>query len=135
MTTLNSFHHRRGTEGPRHDPYGFDEISIHNSRNGDVTAHFGLACWLTIEGSGRTNFHGPDDANRLSDAFEQVTGVKPCDLVIAVERNKHRLVARHLRTCQHGNDARQVGGYPWEEMLVCGCGKVLEYSFDISAIE
>ncbi len=43
---------RRGSEGPRHDPYSFEEWSVHQTINGvekSITLHMGLAVWLKVE--------------------------------------------------------------------------------------
>jgi len=50
---------RTGTEGPRHDPYSFTEITV-EARGHRVTVHYGLGEWIEVDGSqliGAVGFH------------------------------------------------------------------------------
>ena len=63
---------RRGSEGPRHDPYGFIEITVDHYGN-RYTLHEGLACWLEVNEE-RLEFFGDDYANTPRVLFEEWTG-------------------------------------------------------------
>ena len=41
---------RRGTEGPRHDPWSYTEVSVTRLNGDKITMHCGLAVWLKING-------------------------------------------------------------------------------------
>jgi hypothetical protein len=120
---------RQGSEGPKHDPYGYTTIWFRKAAFKDSTLS-GLS--LTLEtGDGLAVFDG-DDATRV---FEQVYSVDPYKLCRIVERQKRKEINRHLRTCCESRNTREAEGYPGESFVVCGCGKVLESTFDISAVE
>lgn len=129
MTTV---HVKTGTEGPRHDPYGFTEITV-DGRNGKVTFHSGLSTWLT-QNTAFSQIKYTGDEVTIAE-FERLVGVTPQVAYLAVLRNKQRKVRRHLRSCPKRKEVYEADGYPGESLLICGCGSVLDSHFDISAVE
>lgn len=117
---------RTGSEGPRHDPYHYQELTV-NGRAGKVTLHTGLACWLAVNGM----VHGGEE-EKLAQTFERLTGVMPW----VAERVCHELPhRRHSANC-NCRDTRSVAGYPGETFEICvKCGEVIDSHFNRSAVE
>lgn len=80
---------KRGSEGPRHDPYSFTEITFHftNPKRKPVTYHGGLGEWVQ---HGKRRFEG----ERSRAQFERLTGLSP----ERAERIPDILFERYLRT-------------------------------------
>ena len=119
---------KTGTEGPSHDPYGFKSVKFRQATYFDGALSGERCTFNTPDGLAR--FEG-EDARRT---FKQVYGVTPDRLVRIVERQKNRELFRHYRTCPKAYAARDCSGYPGESFTVCGCGMVLDYSFDESDV-
>jgi hypothetical protein len=63
---------RRGSEGPRHDPYGYTEV-IFTKTNGDVIQmHMGLGVWLKVNGK---EYDSQYREEVLSEYFKEFTGM------------------------------------------------------------
>lgn len=123
----NSVSFRRGSEGPKHDPYSYTEITVNKSRNGFVKFHFGLDTWC--EGN-KIKVHGEPTA---FDFFEQLVGVHPIVLETSVQRRKRKQIERHLKN--HNAEGQTVSGYPGESFLICEkCGEFLSSHFNESAV-
>lgn len=122
--------YKTGTEGPRHDPYGYEEWTI---VRGDVkaTLHLGLAEWyednVNDNDSRRSGpAHHLEGAVECVAAFEKFAGIslKTCE----------RAIHRYLPCCAHPA-IRSFAGYPGETIDRCeSCGKVVDYDFDIGAV-
>lgn len=70
---------RRGSEGPRHDPYGYTEITV--TTNGDVvTYHGGLGEWVRVNGV------KVDDDSLAVMLFERHTGMSVEQAMRAYDR-------------------------------------------------
>lgn len=113
-----------GTEGPRHDPYSFQELTI--ERDGMAfMVHEGLQHFMEVNGD---RVHNPFDVN---ESCRAITGAdlkgwhKAIDKLEAHRRNEHR-----------GHDVVDMAGYPGEHFCICNTcgGKVLDSSFDINAV-
>jgi hypothetical protein len=118
---------RRGSEGPRHDPYGYIEVTI-DGRNGPVTYHGGLGEWTRAGG----NIIEHDPAAR--DAFEQATGLTPEQAQRTAFRQTDRVIRKHLRRC--GGQLGSSSGFPGETFDICSkCHAILDYHFNESAVE
>ena len=67
---MTSITRRSGTYGPRHDPYGWEELDM--ERNGrSATIHFsGLQSWLEINGEQTTEHEA---AERLATIYDMVS--------------------------------------------------------------
>jgi hypothetical protein len=71
MKTQLQITHRFGAEGPRHDPYGFDEwiVTIEDGRK--AVMHIGLGVWAKIDG---VKFSGGKDDYGADEVFEKFVG-------------------------------------------------------------
>jgi len=68
---MNQVTMRRGTEGPKHDPYGYDEVIV--AVAGHVcTCHLGLGIWIKVDGEK----HRVTEAN-YQEMFQLLTGDTP----------------------------------------------------------
>lgn len=116
-----------GSEGPRQDPYAFEE-TILLGPTGGVKIHTGLALYVEKANGDRTQWTEKDLAE--ADAmFAAATGLtaRQC------ERAVRKLCSR-CRKCR-GKRARWVAGYPGESICVCArCNEVMDYEFSPSAI-
>jgi hypothetical protein len=123
--TTNAIAIRTGNEGPRHDPYGFTEITF-ACRAGVVVVHLGLAEWLKVD--------GVRVLDRDCDAaFERITGLSPGRAVDLFYSGPQR---RHAAKCPERKRFQCVSGFPGEQFTLClRCGDAVEYSFDRSAVE
>lgn len=129
-----------GTEGPRHDPYAWEEFTVHCQNGNKVTYRSsGLGYTRTtvlsdgnprvVETRGVGNQDGP--AEHLFTLYAKIT---PHVAERAYWESKKRRITNHLRAC-HSHTKRE-SGYPGESFTVCAkCGEVLETSFNISAVE
>jgi len=43
-------HVKRGSEGPRHDPYSYTRITVTRWSGNIIVGHFGLGCWVEVNG-------------------------------------------------------------------------------------
>ena len=119
MTTVQIV---RGAEGPKYDPYSFTETTVR--RLGRVfVAHEGLV-----------EFYKIDECDVTLEGWIKAAGAIPQKFEDWLMKNKYRQMERHLKTCPGRFNCQDVRGYPGETLTVCGCGKVLDYSFDISAV-
>lgn len=122
---------RRGTEGPRHDPYGYTELTV-QFRGHEVILHEGLAEWLVIDGTmydpkNQMAQLGPRATNRQM--FEAFLGFTPDQLA----RWDRKLKSR-CRDCG-SKSFKYASGYPGEEFVLCAdCGQVIDSDFYESAI-
>lgn len=129
MTNLNHIEVTHGTEGPRHDPYSYEEITVHG-RNGPVTLHTGLAVWCRGQRSAVSDTEA--DAYVM---FTRLTGMTFQRAMRAYRRQEERPLREHNARCK-GRDFECVGGYPGEYLTMCGtCGDVVDYSLNRSEIE
>lgn len=62
---------RRGVEGPKHDPYGYTEVTFTRTDGRVVVMHEGLGTWVKVDGA------RPKDLTELEcyEAFEAATGM------------------------------------------------------------
>ena len=123
---MSSVDIRTGTEGPRHDPYGYEELTVTSERCGTVTLHTGLGTWLRVNGACANE----GDHNRCVKLFEWVCGITPQAARRAYERLRNR--------CQKcgGTDQRAQSGYPGETFYFCvRCDTVVRCDFDEEAIK
>lgn len=121
---------RSGAEGPRHDPYHFEEITVDRQDGRKVTLHVGLGVWATAEGGPmRERTDSPQEAYHM---FERYAGVSHH----AMERAMHALPIRRIRQHPCGvKYLRDVNGYPGETLTVCEkCGDVIDGHQDMSVI-
>lgn len=128
---------KSGSEGPRHDPYHYDEYTVARPNGDTVVMHNGIFCWCRVKRGTRIVFENTDEATapRL---FETYAGVS----FRAFEKAWHSLPERRSRShfcngVRRGyRDFACVSGYPGETFTVCiHCKDVIDSSFDRSAVE
>lgn len=128
---------RHGTEGPRHDPYAFTEVTVKRADGREITAHTGLALWLKVKlANGRfveVEYHSPEDQKRMWDLFEFHADITIKSAETAFYTRKQNRIRHHGCGRKH---LQWVDGYPGESLLHCvKCGDILDAAFDKSAIE
>lgn len=121
-----------GSEGPRHDPYAYTEITVHRADGREVTLHSGLAEWMTYS-DGRVERRFDDPIPVLCNKFEAIVGITPEVAEKAWREQRERPIRFH--NCKPPS-MQWVSGYPGEEFLMCDhCKAILDSTFDRSAIE
>jgi len=123
---------RSGTEGPRHDPYHYDEFIV-TKRGRTAILHLGLTAWLSIDGQRWNWIKGSTAESNSIKHFEHFCG---CSLE-AVEKAWDRLTdPPKCPSCGLGRNHRvSCGGFPGEELVQCTCGAIVSSFCDRSAIE
>lgn len=124
---------KRGSEGPRHDPYSYTEITVKRTDGNKVlrsaTIHAGLAYWAETSDGRRED----QDTVRVNDLFTEVAGITPHQAHKAHRELEDRRYRYHPCGQKYFHDC---SGYPGESFVVCGkCGKVVDSHFDRSAVE
>lgn len=118
---------RTGSEGPRHDPYAYRELSVVRGKR-TIVLHEGLGEWVKADKPKlyvqASNACPQDNPRRI---FEALVGVS----VNALEKALNRVA------CSCGSKRfHSESGYPGETFTVCsGCGNICGSSFNRSAIE
>lgn len=122
-----------GTEGPRHDPYSYEEYHVENA-NGKTVLHCGLGVTLTnngrkVEAPINLNWEARERYLRTT-AFEAFAEYS----IVQIERIHARLQAR-CRRC--GSTQRQhMRGHPGEHFECCSaCGHIMDTYFNKAEIE
>ena len=123
----------RGTEGPREDPYAYEEISLvpndirNAKKGGEIVLHMGLGMWVKF-GDLRLDESDVNSSTRIITAFEEKLG---CTL-----RAFHKAVGRIHTVCRvcGGGPDKDVKGYPGETFTLCTNGHIIHTDFDESAI-
>jgi len=118
---------KTGSEGPRHDPYGYEEITVTRPNGDVVTLHEGLTVWLKLNNSAQYMFTSSTYEDAVK-KFEFFAGCSPAIARRAYERMQYR--------CKCGSrDLRSVAGFPGESLNVCNaCNTVVSSDFNESAI-
>lgn len=131
---------RRGTEGPRHDPYAYEEIIVSRPDGRKVKLHSGLGEWLEVQtAEGRKirvdesdRYAGPE---RLRELFAFHSGISVETAAKTPGRREATRYREHDKRCGNENLVAATG-YPGESFDYCPkCGFVGGYAFDRSAIE
>ena len=117
-----------GEEGPKHDPYGWEEVTGDRPNGVRGTIQYGLAEWgQTPEGTKidtRTN-----DPERIERIVTTYAGVSPAAAVRAHTKYRSR-----CRKCGCRETVCEPG-YPGETLELCAkCGMMVDYHFNESAI-
>ena len=116
---------KTGTEGPKHDPYGYDEITATRQDGASVTLHEGLAFWVSIDGVKQW----PDNWDEAQRVFQSVAGIS-----VDAARKAHERIMTVCKKCG-GKDLRSVSGMPGETLNICRrCDTVVSCDFNESAI-
>lgn len=101
---------KNGSEGPRHDPYGYQEIvfvtQFENEKPYFITLHDGLACWVEL---GKDRFECND--GHPDEVLEMVglTASVLYKLVGEVESRCPRCGSRKSKATQYGRDCVRCG--------------------------
>jgi hypothetical protein len=126
-------HIKTGSEGPRHDPYGYEEITVHRADGAHVTLHEGLGTWIEFKdacGTGNKLDERDVPRTQIDAAFERVAGVS-----VEAARKAYRALRSRCRNCG-GRETKFARGYPGESFELCvQCGHVVDSHFDLSAVE
>jgi len=114
-----------GVEGPRHDPYSYEEYVV-EINDKMIVFHSGLDCWLSINGREIPRLYGKRFGVLPYLMFKNMTGIDPNDFVDLYER-------KYRRCC--GPRLEDIPGFPGETLIVCSsCGKVVDTCFNKQAI-
>ena len=117
-----------GTEGPRHDPYGFEEITVERDEM-KVTAHFGLADYLELNGT--RMLLSSTDIEYIENMFTQLTGIN----FKQARRYFDRI--ENPRRCRHCGTKRfeWFSGFPGESLMMCvNCGRIVATNFNMAEV-
>jgi len=146
------YYRKSGTEGPRHDPYGYTEITAR--RNGHaVTLHTGLAVWLKVNGEmfdAKITKEQKLLLNQLTDEWELCTVWDPDHskkefeaYIVEFERligftpkQMERWERKARSRCRCGSkEFKYVDGYPGEHFTMCvKCDNIVNTYFNESEI-
>lgn len=126
VISASSIELRTGTEGPRHDPYSYDEWTLsRGARTWKI--HDGLASWVKLNDVLVESPAGGE----LDDALK----ASGCPLSLRELRKYYeRIRTTPLKLHKAHGGARWAEGFPGEELLICKCGAVLDSTFDLGAI-
>jgi hypothetical protein len=134
-------HIKTGREGPRHDPYGYEEITVHRADGAHVTLHEGFGTWIEFKDArGMGNkLDELNSAHRSVQAalYQLILDRALGDAGISVEaaRKAYRTLRSRCRNCG-GRETCFAHGYPGESFELCvQCGHVVDSHFDLSAVE
>lgn len=149
---MSSITHSTGTEGPRHDPYGYNQLTVHRDGANDfptklrVTIHSGLALWCMVEyryytGNGQHKWAVMHNASHNSEKvlalFEQWAGVSYHHAERAYQTYQDRKFRRpacgeHCR----GRYIESTDGFPGETLYQCTkCQLIVGTRFNRSVVE
>ena len=127
---------KSGAEGPRHDPYDWEELSVQRP-NGLWCYRTGALGYIEISRDGGIMFNASIGIMRRCDHTEQeaidffarMTGLTPVQWL----RTEMRL-SKKCPLCG-AKGYHLVDGYPGEEMIICdGCENVIGNNFNDAAI-
>lgn len=125
---FNIITYKSGAEGPKHDPYHYEELSIYG-RNGITTVHLGLAYWVSSNGVRITD---GEHNIQLNTVFRQLTGI---EIDVAMRLYRTLPYRKHSKKCG-GRTFNNVSGYPGETLYICGkCQEIVDSHFNRSAVE
>jgi hypothetical protein len=142
---MSSVKIKHGAEGPSHDPYSYDEITVLRD-NGNVTKlHEGLGVWLEHNGrrvdicATSSDLRGVDLGRAMyleyMRVFEVLSGISPR----VAERAHHYatvILPHKLHRMRCDGDVYATTGYPGESFVCCEkCNFVADYGFNISEVE
>lgn len=125
---------KTGSEGPKHDPYHYEQITVRRSSGDEIVYHCGgLSEWLEVRANDRViRAAGYDETEECRRLFEAYVGVSYEVAVKAYRSLPWRRLKAHPCGLQFICD---VPGYPGETLTVCGkCGHVIDGHMDMSAI-
>lgn len=126
----------RGAEGPTHDPYSYEEISV-RVPGCEVMIHTGLACFIELNGE---KFDIPI-VKSVVDYDKNFAATAEFVLVSKIGYTREQLerMSRKAKSrCPKGgtHDIVSESGYPGEHFDVClKCDRIVNNYFNSSAVE
>jgi len=116
-----------GSEGPKHDPYAYTEVTVRRADGRRATIHLGLAEWMNYRDEHGVTRHFDDPYAVLRSKFAACVGITP-ERAERVHRSKRdRAVRQHPCGTRH---LRWMDGFPGEHLLICDkCQAVLDSTF------
>ena len=124
---------KTGTEGPTHDPYSYEELTVITPR-GKVVLHEGLSVWLKhndvkVDQPLNTPYEEYERWIR-EDVFKAVTGYSREQIARIARRLKER-----CPYCKVNSGRHHEPGFPGEHFEVCdNCNKIVGGYFNESEI-
>jgi hypothetical protein len=119
---------RTGTEGPRHDPYGYEELEA-RTPEGSIILHSGLMDWLKQDKDATITAFDKAAIGALRRRFEQHAG-----FTIEQLFRFHRKLSSRCRKCG-STEFVSVRGYPGEHFEICAkCNSVVSSFFCLSEV-
>lgn len=125
----------RGTEGPSHDPYSYEETTI-KVPGSKIVIHAGLAEFIKL--NGETFPISVHKRERFGEAIDVLLRAKVGYSRVQLERIARKKRQARTRACPLGglHDLQWGHGFPGEELLWCTkCKHILDRTFNSSAIE
>ncbi len=133
MTSINI---ETGSEGPRHDPYGWEEITVTRSNGDEVILHQGLGCWVSVNGE-RFSYTPVIEGSNAEEEWRQL-GEKFAEFAGCSPEAAHKAYGRVRYTCHKCgafDNTTPMCGFPGETLEVCrDCGAVVYCDFNEAAI-
>ena len=129
---------KAGVEGPRYDPYAYEELIIYHRTSDDmperiITIHEGLVNYVKINDNDKVSFSTDEhEYGCMSSYVEGLLGVtlKTLHRISEKKSNPNKCPKCYSKKLQW------FPGYPGETILVCmNCNNLVTSSFDKSAIE
>jgi len=105
---MSSIDIKHGSEGPRHDPYSYTEITVTRESGATVCIHFGLIEWIEVNG-----IRSDTEYKVASEIFEEHAGIS-----IEVAQKTYERQATTCGECG-GTDLREQPGFPGETLYFC----------------
>lgn len=118
---------RTGHEGPKNDPYYFEEFCVERPDGRIAHFHLGLLVHVRYDG-GMGEPMGEEELDIRARVF--------CGLTVQGLRRAVRKAAEvPYRLHRPHGGVTWYAGYPGETQCVCKCGRIIDSTFNRSAIE
>jgi hypothetical protein len=121
---------RTGSEGPRHDPYSYGELTVKTPKH-KVMIHEGLACFVVVDGK------RSDATRKTYDKFSKVSDRLLKRWTGYTRKQIGRIHRKSKEQCPFGgrHETIDMSGFPGEHFQVCQkCDKIVDSYFNESAI-
>lgn len=121
---------KTGSEGPKHDPYGYTEITFIKTDGTIIKHHEGLGSWCEILDK---NCIQRAEGSQASELFFLATGCTPNEA--RKYFNKAEQKRRSICPECNSRNLEWHRGYPGEEILICeDCNSYVDCVFNESAV-
>lgn len=126
---------KHGTEGPCHDPYSYEEVTLHLQNGAYATIHEGLREDLRVKfrrgHKERTlGLYSKEERVKADLVLQRAVGMTVQQIKRAA-RKLHEAVYRVHKA--HGG-IEWSAGFPGEHLCFCKCGMVIDSTFNEAAI-